>query len=132
MNSSSGRPLFVYGTLMFPEIIGSLLGRVPESRPAIARGFEVRRIHGVSYPGMVAVEGGSAHGLLLDDLDDHELGVLDEYEDDFYRRVGLVVHDDGGACQAMSYVVGGDVVMAIEWTPRWFESVHLSDFVGTL
>lgn len=117
---------------MFSDIIGSLLGRVPEARPAVAAGFEVRRIHGVSYPGMIAVEGGTAHGLLLNDLDDRELAVLDEYEDDFYDRVPLVVHDDSGTLEAMSYVVDGQVVMAIEWTPRWFESVHLADFVGTL
>lgn len=129
---TSGRPMFAYGTLMFPDIIGSLLGRVPPSVPAVAPGFEVRRLHGVSYPGMIAVDGGIAAGLLLDDLTEDEITVLDEYEDDFYARVPIVVLVDGRPTEAVTYLVDCSVVMALPWTPEWFSSMHLAAFVGEL
>ena len=117
---------------MFPDIIGSLLGRVPPSVPAVAPGFEVRRLHGVSYPGMIAVDGGIAAGLLLDDLTEDEITVLDEYEDDFYARVPIVVLVDGRPTEAVTYLVDCSVVMALPWTPEWFSSMHLAAFVGEL
>ncbi len=125
-------PMFAYGTLMFPDIIGSLLGRVPPSVPAVAPGFEVRRLHGVSYPGMIAVDGGIASGLLLEDLSDDEIVILDEYEDDFYARVPIVVLVDGRPVEAVTYLVADSGVMALPWTAEWFSSTHLSAFVGEL
>ena len=33
------RPLFAYGTLMFPEIIQAVIGRVPDQQPAMIAGY---------------------------------------------------------------------------------------------
>eukprot|EP00803_Ostreobium_quekettii_P003317 evm.model.scf_317.9 EVM.evm.TU.scf_317.9 scf_317:88290-88472(-) len=57
------RKLFVYGTLLADEVVAPLLRRVPESRPAVLRGYRRHAIRGRVYPALArggpddAVEG---------------------------------------------------------------------------
>lgn len=48
--------LFAYGTLMFPEVLQVLLGRVPDVVSATVAGWRVARLPGRIYPVMVAAE----------------------------------------------------------------------------
>lgn len=59
--------LFVYGTLQIPEVLEGLLGRVPRSTRAIAKGWRAAALECRVYPGLVSADG-TATGRLLSDL----------------------------------------------------------------
>jgi gamma-glutamylcyclotransferase (GGCT)/AIG2-like uncharacterized protein YtfP len=73
--------LFVYGTLLFPEVLHALLDRVPNQAPVSAPGWRVVALPGRVYPGLVP-DKDTATGLLLTDLGAHEWRILDTFEDD--------------------------------------------------
>jgi len=124
-------PLFAYGTLQFEEILISLIGRVPEMRPAIAVDNEARRLPGVGYPGLVSVSGGRAEGMLIDGLSAEDWATLDEYEDDFYELTVITTRElDGSRCRAHAYRVDPATASAAIWTREWFTETHLRAFVG--
>ena len=60
----AGAALFAYGTLQFTEILGVLLGRLPEHRPGAAPGWRAAALAGRVYPGLVRADAtvtGKAH-----------------------------------------------------------------------
>ncbi|MGH3718841.1 MAG: gamma-glutamylcyclotransferase family protein [Pseudonocardiaceae bacterium] len=89
--------LFTYGTLLFPEVLRALLGRVPQSQPVSATGWRVAALENRSYPGLVAARGEIAHGRLLIGLSGDEWHLLDDFEDRRYelRRIALSGGRDG-------------------------------------
>src|SRR5712671_5682844 len=75
--------LFVYGTLLFPEVLRALLDRLPNRVPASAPGWRVVALPGRVYPGLVR-DTETATGLVLTDLGAHEWQILDTFEDELY------------------------------------------------
>lgn len=84
--------LFVYGTLMDPEVRDGVLGRhldpVPDAlreyeRGSVAIGDEV-------YPYLISAEHGRVEGLRLE-VSEEELKKFDEYEVSFYKRVEVLL-----------------------------------------
>jgi gamma-glutamylcyclotransferase (GGCT)/AIG2-like uncharacterized protein YtfP len=131
----SGRPdrpradddaLFVYGTLRFPKILVALLGRIPDRRPAAARGWRAAALSGRAYPGLVPGEA-TVQGLVLTGLTVGEWRVLDAFEGPAYEltRIALI---DGRS--AWSYVwTARAEVRTDEWSPEDFAAWHLSAYV---
>lgn len=82
---------FVYGSLMAPEVLRALLGRVPDRVPAAVRGYRRYRIKERVYPAIYRADdegGGSSssvvEGEVLRGLSRRELAVLDWFEDEAY------------------------------------------------
>ncbi|MET7640063.1 gamma-glutamylcyclotransferase family protein [Streptomyces sp. NPDC005438] len=119
-------PVFVYGTLRFPDVLRKLLGRVPESSPAVLPGWRPAALDGRPYPGLVPAEG-EARGLLLRDLGPGEYRTLDEYEGPEYER-RLLPLEDGS--RAWAYVWTGDLVLDHDWCPDTFARQGLATFLG--
>jgi gamma-glutamylcyclotransferase (GGCT)/AIG2-like uncharacterized protein YtfP len=99
--------LFVYGSLRFPEVLRTLLDRVPPSTTATARGWRVAALRDHVHPVLVPAAG-YANGLLLTGLTSTEWATLDAFENDLYHlhRLPLdkersgwayVCHDDADA-----------------------------------
>src|SRR3982074_2116547 len=76
--------LFVYGTLLFPEVLQALLDRVPELIPASVAGWRVVALPGRVYPGLV-LDSETATGFLIIDLATSEWQILDAFEDEQYE-----------------------------------------------
>ncbi|RAY14951.1 gamma-glutamylcyclotransferase [Actinomadura craniellae] len=122
-------PLFVYGTLRFPEVLQALLGRVPNRAPAEAPGLRVVALPGRVYPGLIP-GAGIARGLLLTGLTVREQRVLDDFEGPEYerRRIGL-----GDGRHAAAYLWDPDADhLDEEWSPQDFARRHLDDYVDRL
>lgn len=137
-------PLFVYGTLQFPEVLQAVLLRVPRLDPAQAPGHRVVRLDGRIYPGLVKAAG-SARGFLIGDLTAAEWRILDEFEGDEYDVLPVgVVHRDGapagaggsrpagrpqvrqGARGALTYACRASAgPMDADWSAEHFARTHL-------
>lgn len=118
--------LFVYGTLQFPEVLEALLGRIPDSALATARGWRAAALERRVYPGLVPADG-TATGLLLSDLSREEWRILDDFEDDRYdlRRLQLSAGGHGWA-----YVWPGDEVAPENWRADEFRTHHLPAYAA--
>jgi gamma-glutamylcyclotransferase (GGCT)/AIG2-like uncharacterized protein YtfP len=121
--------LFVYGTLMFPDVLDVVLGRTPAMAPAALDGWRAAALADRVYPGLVAARPGvAAAGRVLLGLDDRERAVLDAFEeDDVYERRPVVLADGRAAT---TYVwLDGAAVLAHDWDPRRFANEHLPTYV---
>jgi hypothetical protein len=116
--------LFVYGTLLFPEVLRALLGRVPPSAAASAPGWRVAALSGRLYPGLIPGPG-AASGLVLGGLTPGERLLLDAYEDTGYTLTGITLAD-GTPCQ--TYVWGAGA-LEHDWSPDAFAARHLARYV---
>ena len=126
-------PLFVYGTLLFPQVLERVIGRRPEMCRAAAPGYAARRMPGVIWPGMISFELSAAGGCLLLDLTAEELDTLDAWEGEPYRREEIDVVDDlGRVVHAASYLVDEAEVTDEPWTSREFYERELPGFLAEL
>jgi gamma-glutamylcyclotransferase (GGCT)/AIG2-like uncharacterized protein YtfP len=118
--------LFVYGSLLFPEVLRALLDRVPNRVPASASGWCVAALPGRVYPGLVR-DHGEAAGLLMTDLTSHEWRTLDAFEDELYQLQRLAL-SDGRA--GWAYVCS-DVIQTPpdDWDPQLFAVRDLPAYV---
>jgi gamma-glutamylcyclotransferase (GGCT)/AIG2-like uncharacterized protein YtfP len=126
-------PLFVYGTLMFPEVLDVLLGRTPDMAPASLPGWRAAALADRVYPGLVAAPG-EVTGQLLLGLDAHEMDVLDAFEDVLYERRLLDLADADattGARQAMTYVwLDATQVLPHDWDAAHFVTTELPAYIA--
>jgi gamma-glutamylcyclotransferase (GGCT)/AIG2-like uncharacterized protein YtfP len=90
--------LFVYGSLLLPDVLLALLGRVPGNRPASAAGWRPARLLGRTYPGLTPAPGVTA-GVVLTDLSKEDWHRIDAFEDETYelKRVTLMDGRDAWA-----------------------------------
>ena len=101
--------LFVYGTLREPGICGGLLGRVPESVPAILHGYVRHDVRDEVYPAIIPQAGNSVTGLVYENLSTGELAQLDAYEGDEYARSLVDVDTGQGNITVWAYVWQSDL-----------------------
>jgi gamma-glutamylcyclotransferase (GGCT)/AIG2-like uncharacterized protein YtfP len=126
----SGRPLFVYGSLMFPEIIRSVIGRVPEGRPAIIQGYRRLVVAGESFPGMIKVGESDERvdGLVYVDITSEEWKRIIAFEDEFYGLKEVSVERLGENLSALAFVVPPakkSLLAEEQWRPDYFREHHL-------
>ena len=105
-------PLFVYGTLMDPDVRARVLGAhsAATTRPAQLAGYRRLAIPGFEYQVIAAGAPEDAiEGQILDGLSAEDYVTLDEYEDvgdGLYARVRVVVETEDGTVPAWVYVQG--------------------------
>ncbi len=97
--------VFVYGSLLVAPLVRALLRRQPVSQVARADGYRRTTLRGKAFPGLVPCAGASTPGALLA-VRAGELLVLDDYEQDHYRRRRIVVTlTDGRRAPAQAYLL---------------------------
>ncbi len=100
-----GSALFLYGSLMVPEVWEIVVGRATPMRPARLEDHVRRALHGAVYPGLVPRQGEHTDGCLVAGVDKRELARLDTFEGDLYQRTPCVALCGGEREQAFVYVV---------------------------
>jgi gamma-glutamylcyclotransferase (GGCT)/AIG2-like uncharacterized protein YtfP len=131
----SGSSLFVYGSLLSPEVLQLVVGRVPDSEAAVLEGYACYYVEGATFPGIIAEKSAATCGRVLKDLTEAELTALDRYEDSFYQRLAVTVVVDGSECSAMAYVVPAvykHILSEQRWTWDEFERIHLAQYVARM
>jgi gamma-glutamylcyclotransferase (GGCT)/AIG2-like uncharacterized protein YtfP len=120
-------PLFTYGTLLFPEVLHALIGRVPQNHIASADGWRVAALKNRIYPGLVATPGKTAHGRLLTGLSDDEWHLLDNFEDCKYELRQMTLLDGQSS---LTYVWVDDAeACSNTWDIQSFALNHLPAYV---
>lgn len=101
------RPLFVYGTLRDPDLVGAVLGRRPDAgaiAAAVAPGFRVVFHPGRTYPALIPAPGGAAEGEVIAGLSRFENVLLDAFEGTEYRRGIVPVLIEGEVHEADAFL----------------------------
>jgi gamma-glutamylcyclotransferase (GGCT)/AIG2-like uncharacterized protein YtfP len=137
--------LFAYGTLLFPEILQAVTGRVAASSPAALDGFVRRSLAGDFFPAVVeGAAGDRVIGVVYRGLDQRDWERLDRFEGSLYDRRAVTVRlgpagPEGTAGSdlhaAFTYVLRQDSShrLATEpWDPAAFARDHLAAFVARL
>jgi gamma-glutamylcyclotransferase (GGCT)/AIG2-like uncharacterized protein YtfP len=113
--------LFTYGTLMFPEVWARAAREECAARKAVLYGYEVRRLSGVEFPGLIEAPETSTPGLVYLDVSPEAIVRLDAYEDDFYDRIPVVVElENGDPLEAQVYLISPEhrfMVLPDRWLP---------------
>lgn len=118
--------LFVYGSLLFPDVLRALIDRLPESTAVVARGWRVTALPGVVYPGLVP-DDTDAPGRLLINLTAEEWRTIDAFEDDLYelRRLSLTNGRHGWAYTCPNHARE----LPRDWDKDQFATEHLARYV---
>jgi len=118
--------LFVYGTLLFPEVLRVLIDRVPDSIQATVEGWRAAAIPDSVYPGLVPAQK-STSGLLLHGITAAEWQTLDSFEGQAYEARELPLRDGG---HGWAYVYLANVEASPDdWDAQWFATRHLTSYL---
>lgn len=122
--------LFVYGTLMFPDVLLALLGRVPDALAWTIPGWRRVTLRDRAFPGLVPGEDhDSTDGLLLLGITDAERRLLRDYEGPMYE---LAVMGGGpNGTEVASYIcVDEDLTRGQPvWLPQSLSRESLAEYL---
>jgi gamma-glutamylcyclotransferase (GGCT)/AIG2-like uncharacterized protein YtfP len=115
--------IFTYGSLMFPQVWGLVVGGQYRSGQATVANFARYAIDGETYPGMIAQAGSSVQGVLYFDVEDRDVAALDRFEGDDYLRISVPVQLVGGAgATAETYLYQpAHRLNKLPWRPEAFQ-----------
>jgi gamma-glutamylcyclotransferase (GGCT)/AIG2-like uncharacterized protein YtfP len=125
--------LFVYGTLMVPDIMREAGGHEGPSEPACLSGYRRGRIDGETYPGIVSTPGDCVEGMLYRGLTEAVIMRLDRFEGEFYARLPVRLSTDAGIMTAQAYVIRPlfeHIVTAEPWSLDRFLQQGFDRFVS--
>lgn len=99
--------VFVYGTLMFPDVFKEIVGYYPDYINACVNGYERRSVIGqsvrCSYPALV-VGGDTLQGKLIKGVSSSAMVLLDQYEGSEYTRIKFDVIVGQTIIKASTYI----------------------------
>lgn len=119
--------VFTYGTLMFPEIWQTVVGRRFTTVEGVAKGFAVYRVRRAVFPGIKAAEESDVvRGVVYLDVDHAAIAKLDLFEDEFYERRSIWIDcSDGERRAADTYIVPPAQLHVLTDEP-WHRSIFLA------
>lgn len=98
--------VFVYGTLMSPQVVEILIGRTPTRVPAILEGYIRHPVRNHVFPGLLVASSATTRGILYRDLTPQEMKRFDWFEDIEYARkdVTVQVEETGENIDTQAYL----------------------------
>lgn len=114
--------IFVYGTLQNDEIIKALTGKVFKKIPYTLSGYDIFKVKGLYYPGMIASKNGKTKGFILKNLDDKSFSIIDKWEDDTYDRV---VIDLASGLKFVTYIWSKPELLEGLWSNDEFRRTNM-------
>ena len=125
--------VFTYGTLEIPAVMEAVTGRSFDSVKAIADGYARYLLKGRMYPGMTPVSGHTTSGRVYFEVDEHSLGLLDHFEDEWYVRQLIPIHTAASnRLKAYAYMIDPkdkDRLTGDPWIQETFVEKHLSSYL---
>ena len=123
--------VFVYGSLLFPEIVEGLTACKFETHDASIQNYERRTVKNNDYPAIIPKEGGQVLGKILLNVDKRSLEVLRFFEGDEYACVEITMNVDNKKITACVFVWNGDAdaLDKADWNLELFERKALAEYV---
>jgi len=122
--------VFVYGTLLFPEILTGLTGRTFTEVAATLPGFRRMQVKFGDYPAIIKADETDVQGKLILDVDARSLELLRFYEGDDYDCIEAEVQLDDQKVRALVFVWKNDrkLIAEPDWNPDKFKNHFLKDY----
>jgi gamma-glutamylcyclotransferase (GGCT)/AIG2-like uncharacterized protein YtfP len=118
--SDTSGNLFVYGTLLLPAVIETLIGRIPSWLPATLHGYRRYRLTGKVFPAIAAELAAGVDGLVYRGLDHEERMTLDAFESNIYTRERVQARTAlDEIMTADAYVLDDDHAELLQRAPAW-------------
>lgn len=126
--------IFVYGSLLFPEITKKLTGKSFKTFPAILEGYKMYGVRDCDYPAIVQQEGSKTVGLLIENMDDLSLAIISFYEGEEYEKRQVTVNSDSKSTDVLTFVWvnGYEFLVNEEWDFRKFEKSSLEHYLDVV
>lgn len=133
--------LFVYGTLMFTEVVKALTKKEFVVNDAVLRGYNRYQANGPNgadpYPAIIKETGAVVKGKVLFDVDVKSLKIIDffeSFEDTKYQKIKVLVEACKEKIQAFVYVWTDEnrKYLTVPWDPEKFRILELEDFLKTI
>ena len=125
-------PVFLYGTLMIPQVMDAVSGTVYSSRPADLPGYRRVLIRDEVYPAIVPDPDSTVSGHCME-VDSNTLALFDTYEGPIYEREKLSIFmSQGRESLAHTYLVRPAFRYLLTnqpWDPDQFVRDHLGNFL---
>ena len=120
--------VFVYGSLLFPEIAEGLCGEKLKSEEAILRGYSRFALKEADYPAIIKKNNATVKGKVLLNLDENAIYLLTFYEGDDYGMAPVKVETNSGIVNAVAFVwmAGNEFLEDFDWDEGQFESESLA------
>jgi gamma-glutamylcyclotransferase (GGCT)/AIG2-like uncharacterized protein YtfP len=146
--TTTSKFLFVYGTLMAPEVVKILLDRVPnhqKCRLIMTANNNYRRhpVRSHVFPGLIRTDddagdfanhGHEITGILYRGLTSMEMKRLDYFESSEYEKkpCSVVTEPDNEVVQALTYIWTNprSELVEHEWSYEYFRENHLQDYLN--
>lgn len=119
--------LFVYGSLLFPEILEVVAGERLELAEAELEHFARLKLRDRVYPAIVPRPGSRVAGRVVDGVTPAGLARIDAFESDFYARLPVELRSGSRCLRAEAYVLRPDqldLALEAEWDPEAFLRDH--------
>lgn len=115
--------LFVYGALMYKDVREALLGHDYETTDATLEGYTRKQTKDLPYPALQEADE-KVEGVLLKNVEVHDLIILDKFHEDHKRTLKKVLVDDKHV-YANTYEVQDVEVREEEWSE---EAMNYAEF----
>ena len=119
--------VFVYGSLLFPEIAHGLCGKKLKSEDATLSGYARFALKGADYPVIIKKDNSTVKGKVLLNLNENAIYLLTFYEGDEYGMAPVKVETDSGIINAVAFVwmAGNELLEDFDWSKEQFEAESL-------
>ncbi len=131
---TSPLPLFVYGTLMWPDVLKAVIGRIPAMEDAILEGHRRLKIKNAIYPALIIAPSYTVKGKLIRGLSNKELLIIDDFEGDEYTRKEVMIKTATGNIEAaFVYIFNDDYLYLLkdeDWKPSELSEKVIKRFIN--
>ena len=128
--------IFVYGTLLVPEVMQAVTGRSLPTENAVLHDYARYKIRHQVFPGIIESRGDHVQGLAVGPVDTDTLQRLDRFESRIYERRNVTICLDAGRQEtACAYVVTAeyaDLLTDEPWDPGTFSRRDLPEYLNRI
>jgi gamma-glutamylcyclotransferase (GGCT)/AIG2-like uncharacterized protein YtfP len=123
--------LFVYGTLLFPEILKKIVGREYNSVKAVLKDYRRFAVKDFDYPAIIEQKNGMVNGNLILNVDDVAMNVLSGFEGNEYVKREVEVLADNKKIKAVVFVWCDSTIKLSEndWDENFFRQNRIGNYI---
>ena len=124
--------LFVYGSLMFDDVLNQLVNKQYKRVKAEIHGFQCLQVKGEVYPALVKMVSESTRGLLVLNISQEDIKVLDEFEGEYYFRSTETINTGQAIYEADVYLFKDeyrDLLLEEQWDACCFQRRVIQRFL---